>query len=103
MKQAIVSALVMPFLLACPACDDDDDGGDGGSACSHDMCNAWCEDQHASELDDCNEICGIEAYCTTDDECSCNFYPCHNPACDAWCQENYDVGGACDLLTCECF
>ena len=102
MRSTLVCALALSSLLAVPACGDDDDDG-SGAACSHDMCNAMCEDQHAAELEDCNEICGFEAYCTTDDECSCHFYPCHNPACQAWCQENHDLDGACDLLSCECF
>jgi hypothetical protein len=100
----IPTALTILIMLTCLACGDDDDAGGNGNACSPDSCYAWCEEEKAEELEECNDICAIEAYCTTDDECSCNFYPCDNTACATWCQENTDLdGGACDLLTCECF
>jgi len=102
MKPAL--AIALGCLLAAWGCGGDDDDADAGNACSYDMCYATCEEQHAADLEDCNDICAIEAYCTTDDVCSCHFYPCHNDECVAWCQENTDLdGGACDLLTCECF
>jgi hypothetical protein len=97
------TALPLLLAIACTACGGDDDDGDSGNTCSPDMCYATCEQQHAEDLEECNDICGIEAHCTTDDVCSCHFYPCYNPACEAWCQDHYDVGGACDLLACECF
>lgn len=103
-KTAFAVAALLALACAGTACDGDDDDGDSGASCSPASCQALCEEEHATDLEECNEICAIEAYCTSDDECSCTFYPCDNDACAAWCQANTDLdSGACDLLSCECF
>jgi hypothetical protein len=104
MKRKTAFAIIALLALAgaATACGDDDD--DSSTSCSGAACQALCEEQHADDLEECNEICALEAYCTADDECVCTFYPCDDDACAAWCQANTDLdGGACDPLNCECF
>lgn len=101
--------LVAVLGLACAlaGCYDDDDDGDDG--CTAESCEERCAEEHATELADCNEICGIDAKCLSSGTCKCEFLPCDHDACATWCQENEGTAtGGCgavsgNVISCDCY
>ena len=109
MPSASRIACTLFLLAAAVACDGDDDDGSSSGGCTYESCQAFCEELHAPDLEDCGDICGVESHCWTTGECECSFYPCYDAACLTWCLENSeeDEGGCGDIsgneLSCDCY
>jgi len=60
-RLGLVAWLVLVGAILTCGCFVDGDGDDSDEGCTAEICEERCTEEHAIELANCNEICGIDA------------------------------------------